>query len=134
MERSIIVVLEDMRVRVDWLRESFPEAKIVWSETVADFISSFAGLDQSRIAVILLDHDIGGPFYGSSDDEGKNGLDAARELMGVQDVPVIIWSINGDGSRAMQQELEGKGHTVAWIPFLKYNMRKLELAIASQMQ
>lgn len=133
-ERPIIALVEDMEVRVEWLAEKFPDADIVWATTVDEFFAKLRVIDRSRLALILLDHDLGGPFFGSAGADGKTGLHAAQGLEGWYDVAVIIWSINEDGAKEMLHTLNDFRVNAVWIPFLRQNLSKLEAVIASQVR
>lgn len=128
----IILVLEDMEPRVTWLKSTFPDVEIIWEATVDGFISKLKLIDVSRLALFLLDHDLGGPFEGSSDQTGKSGLDAVNELGPWSNVPAIVWSINYTGAMNMVKTLNDHGFIVTHIPFHHLNFSSLAAAIGSQ--
>lgn len=133
-QRKTILVLEDMRERVDWLTAKFPNAKVIWTKQVGEFLQELTRTNPDELALVVLDHDIGGPFTGSTDTEGKTGMDAVRELEHTHGAPVIVWSINKDGWRLMVPTLIEKGVVAVSIPFLRENLWNLQRAIAAEVE
>ncbi len=144
MTKPIIVVLEDMIERINWLRKEFgAHTEIVWAKTVDQFFEELRLLDRSRLRLILLDHDLGGIIDDNGTDtslirsanwpldpSGKNGGDAVDGLDGWNDIPVIVWSINNVSAPLMVDELKDKGFAAGWIPFLTTHRFMLSSTIA----
>ena len=149
MQRPTILVLEDMQIRVDWLRDAFPHATVVWLETVSDLMSSIAALGPFPPALILLDHDLGLGASHMEDDgsvlllddgvsfpldvNGNNGMHAVDMMPdSMKVVPMIVWSINGPRAREMVARLTERGFVTTHIPFTGDRMWQLRSAIATQ--
>lgn len=115
----MIIVLEDMEVRVQWLTRMFSDVNVVWHDNVTGFRESLEGLEAPP-SLVILDHDLGStqtPWVSEGAD-GLSGSDAARELQ--VPCPVLIWSINPDGAQNMARTLANSGHArVRWIPFME---------------
>ena len=138
MTLPIILVLEDCRVRVKWLRDQFRgEAEIRWTWRVSEFLRE---LDEHgpRVACIVLDHDIPPPSseeddleelvwaHNAQDDaDGKCGYDAVLALPAV-DVPILVWSVNGVGSERMMRELRARGFRCERMPHLQVYYDRME--------
>jgi len=131
--QNVIVVLEDMQERIDWLQDTFPDTGVIWVKSVKQLLDELKFVGKDNVALILLDHDIGGQFAGSADEDGLTGFDAAKSLTDWSDIPVIIWSINPVGAKKMHDALSNDGFVVARIPFMDRNMGILEKAIESQL-
>lgn len=110
--KNIIAVLEDQQTRLDWLRSAFPSAEIIADDNVVAFLKQLAAADKDRLAVIILDHDLGAGGSWPKDAESNDGLTAARNLGTWSDVPVLVWSWNPDGANAMVAALENSGFSV----------------------
>ena len=112
----MILVLEDMDIRVQWLRKMFPATEIQWCSDV----SSFQEVLRSRSpSVIILDHDLGPGSVTSEDSGGLTGYDAAKALR--TNAPVLIWSVNMWGSNRMSSVLADNGVVHRALPFLSNN-------------
>jgi len=130
MTKPIIIVLEDMIERINWLRKEFgDQTEIIWAKSVDQFFEELRLCDRQRLRLILLDHDLGGVAIDDDltsqytehwplDLDGKNGGDAVDGLDGWNDIPVIVWSINNISAPLMVDELKDKGFAAGWIPFL----------------
>ena len=120
-----ILVLEDMDARVEWLRKTFKFSTAIWHETtVKGFQEKFLELQKKRkLQLIILDHDLGGPWFDSKDADEQTGTDAAQWLQSQPRVPTIIWSINAEGSKRMRSYLPWALHR----PFV--NLSKIQEAI-----
>lgn len=108
VKRVDILVLEDHDVRIEWLREYFPDAVIMWAQNV----TTFEGSLKYKPRMILLDHDLG-PLP-------ETGYDAAKLLPDTVDAetPVLIWSQNPVGADNIKSYLKSNGFTtVVWLPF-----------------
>lgn len=125
-----ILVLEDMEERVNWLRKTFRFGVTVYHETsVEGFKEKFEQLEsKGKLNIVILDHDLGGPFFDSSDKHGLTGTDAAKWLLTKQRKPTIIWSVNPEGSKRMRGFLPWAVHA----PFI--NMDRLRTAIFDLMR
>lgn len=110
----MIVVLEDMDVRVQWLMRMFPDTNVRWAETVTDFHEAIAEAGDA-LQLVILDHDLGPGSLVSEDADGYTGMDAATDLRTT--APVIVWSINPVGAPAMVDTLIESGHDAVWISF-----------------
>lgn len=141
MTKPIILVLEDMFVRIEWLRAHFEaDAEIIWAKNVDQFFEELRLLDRSRLKLILLDHDLGGDSDADGgliastswpmDASGKNGGDAVDGLDGWNDIPAVVWSINNVSAPLMVDELKDKGFAAGWIPFLSTHRNMLKSVIA----
>jgi hypothetical protein len=117
----VIVVLEDMQVRVDWLLGLVGNERVAWSETVSDFLPTV-----DAPTLVILDHDLGGvpmtleeataPGPASRGRDGLTGLDAA-ERMPVVSCPVLVWSVNPVRAPQMVATLRRRGMRALWAPF-----------------
>lgn len=120
MSDKVVHVLEDMNMRVDWLKETAPPCDIVWSTCVQDFLDKFE--EESRdIRLIILDHDLGldnddKDGY-TPDRNGQCGADVVRELENVP-CPVLVWSINMVAAPEMVSSLKDKNISAVHVPFL----------------
>ena len=128
--KPVVLVLEDQEVRVDWLRDTFPDfMEIIWSKTVSDFLQSCK--DHAGVtAVAILDHDLGfdESVLQSEDVNGQTGTDAARLMLPVP--YVVIWSMNPGGSRLMRDILRDKKQRVRYAPFASQDMLAGEIFVA----
>ena len=141
MTKPIIIVLDDMIERIDWLRKEFDDqTEIIWAKSVKQFFEELMLCDRQLLRLILLDHDLGGVVIDDDitslhtehwplDPDGKNGSDAVDGLDGWDDVPVIVWSINSVSAPLMVDELKDKGFSAGWIPFLTTHHSMLRFMI-----
>jgi CheY-like chemotaxis protein len=112
-----MLVLDDDPSRVKSLRRQFPNAEIVWAETVTECIGF---LDQ-QWDVIRLDHDLGGEtFVDSSRDDC--GMEVVRDLAAhprphLRETVMIVHSRNGLAGPAMVAMLRRAGYDAAYSPF-----------------
>ena len=153
MNIPVVIVLEDSRPRVDWIRSEFPTADIRWCTTVTDFFEELRMVDRKSLRLLVLDHDLGdvqpddhqssnpselvmGP--GATwplDENGNNGMHAVDMLStAFNDVPVIVWSINTPRAQEMVHRLTEKGYGAAWLPHSKSRYWQLRAAIAAMME
>lgn len=147
----IVIMLEDARLRVEWFKSQFPLVELHWTTTVSGLFDALKSIDRERLKLIILDHDLGdvqsddlstenpsiivlGP--GATwplDENGNNGMHAVdmlpREL---NDVPIIVWSINSPRAQEMVARLRDKDFVAAWHPHLKSRLWQLRDAIGSQ--
>lgn len=123
-----ILVLEDCRERMRWLREEFRgEAQIVWTWKVADFVR-LIGEHAEGLACVIMDHDIPPPDTdeddapcvqnNSQDVDGKTGHDACKE-MPLTSAPILVWSVNGVGRERMIRTLRERGMHAEPMPHLQ---------------
>lgn len=105
--RIDFLVLEDDKIRIDWLFRSFPSATIAW----ASQYETFKEILECNPKCVILDHDLGVA--------SKNGYDAAKLIptLLTTDIPVIIWSNNPVGSANMVSYLKAQGYMAAHLPF-----------------
>lgn len=148
-DKPIIVVLEDMDVRVNWLKRNFGDTcEILWCESVESFFHELRTIDRERIKLIILDHDLGtGSMISEVEDRklvipdpsketfpydtnGENGMHAAQGLGPWREIPTVVWSINSARAPSMKKELEDRGTPCAWIPFCMSNFRTLQEVIS----
>ncbi|MGW8286394.1 MAG: cyclic-phosphate processing receiver domain-containing protein [Candidatus Deferrimicrobiaceae bacterium] len=106
-----VLILEDMRHRVDYMRRFFPDVPIAWAPTVSNFR---VYLEQFTPSAIILDHDLGGPCKAAGAD-GLSGYDAAAELS--VRCPVLVWSVNPYGGPRMVAALRANGVRAILRPF-----------------
>lgn len=132
----VIVVLEDCRERMHWLRETFRgEAQIVWTWRVSGLLDA---LDEHgpMVRCVILDHDIPPPDSdeiedapwvqnNSQDAEGKTGYDACLE-MPIVDMPILVWSVNGPGRERMIRTLRERGMRAEPMPHLQVYYDRIE--------
>lgn len=137
MSKPHILILEDQKVRVDWLRQVLGEhAVLSWHTKVAGFL----GEVQSRIdtgtigevAAFVFDHDLT-PFddietfilnpIKLADDNGEDGSDAARKFpKGLGQPNFLIWSVNPNGVASIYNKLGDHGYTeIERISFFSQN-------------
>lgn len=117
----MIIVLEDMQVRVDWLRDAFGALHAVnWRDDVESFLLALDGVAPT---LVILDHDLGGPIdvtkpepRMSRDADGLTGLDAC-DRMPVVACPVLVWSMNPVRAPIMVQTLQRRGMRALWAPY-----------------
>jgi len=116
----IIVVLEDMETRINWLRSTYPEAEIVWHTTVKGFVACLeSGI---KPTLVIFDHDLDtadpnarpGQLH---DVDGLTGADAAR-MMPELDCFAVVWSANPVGARSIARHAASKvSGAVLMAPF-----------------
>ena len=139
----MILVLEDMDVRVQWLTRMFPDVNVSWHDNVTaqkvisggysetEFMASLEALEAPP-SLVILDHDLGSiqtPWVPEGED-GLSGSDAADRIQVT--CPILIWSVNPDGAANMARTLANSGHTwVDRIPFLERNYVHLAGYIAT---
>lgn len=114
----MILVLEDMQVRVDWLRDLVGDrVKVVWSTTVEQLVIDRRNV---RPSLVILDHDLGGPPCAggppSRDANGHDGLYACERIRAVE-CPVLVWSMNPTRAPLMVESLRRRGMRALWAPF-----------------
>lgn len=112
----MILVLEDLKERVDWLRQTFPRTEIQWCTTVLSFQMA---LSECNPDVIILDHDLGPGSATSEDADGLTGYDAAKALK--TRAPVLIWSWNMWASNRMSEALMNNGVMHKALPIIPSN-------------
>lgn len=94
-----ILVLEDEKYRIDWLRENMG----IFSITHVETVDAFKRLMPCTPTLVILDHDLG---------EGAGtGMDAVRALKVPLATPILIWSINVVRAPVMEQALKQAGYT-----------------------
>ena len=129
-----IVVLEDDIARVDWLDHTLvgTGVKPEWCQTVAELRAALA--DPKDVALVILDHDLGS-YVRSEDEHGETGLDAARWMPSdLNAIPVLIWSVNPDGAKAMRHALCSRRFVARVVPFMSSNkstLREIILGIVA---
>ena len=118
-----ILVLEDMEERVELLQRVYFLDPVVWAKTVKEFIHHY---ELAVFDLLVLDHDLGGPWEGSKDEDDQCGLDAVDYLVQAlkqreqSTMPyILIWSVNPAGAQAMQRTLRSNGIACSWIPFFE---------------
>ena len=112
-----ILVLEDMRERVDYLRTICFKDEILHTYTVKHFIEEFEA-QEGEFDLIILDHDLGGPFFDSADKYEQTGQHAVDYLVHQEKrPPVLVWSVNPTGAPMMRKRLERAGYKTDWRPF-----------------
>lgn len=116
---KVVLVLEDMQVRVDWLRDLVGDrASVLWCADVAALLAVLRG--GSVPDLVILDHDLGGIprdlDAGSRDKDGRTGLDAAEDMPPVE-CPVLVWSVNPVRAPIMVETLRRRGMQTGWAPF-----------------
>ena len=115
-----VLVLEDTHKRVDWLRATFPALDVVHVTNVVDFLKA------RRVphAMVILDHDLGGPDQLSAeqydrgesvDAHGLNGMDAVHACDRL--TPTLVWSANPVCGPRMRAALGDMGVPVVYYPF-----------------
>jgi len=123
----VILVLEDMVERTDWLRD---QVRRLWSdvhvrqiERVDDFVHEVAACGKFRAAepmLVILDHDLGGAPTslegGTRDVNGETGMNAAQQMRVVR-CPVVVWSVNSVRAPEMVDVLQRRGMNARWLPF-----------------
>lgn len=123
--KPVFLVLEDMEIRIDFLRNTFGDAvEVVWAEDVTTFRQKLAGISPERLCAVILDHDLAPPGTPMKDKHGLDGTDAAKDLK--VNVPVFVWSMNPVGAVRMVKILRESGHSCRHIPFGESN--KVHLA------
>lgn len=111
--KPIIVVLDDLKSRVKWLRKYFDSSThIVWHQNVTDFISAL-NTHSGGVSLIILDHDLdmqSGSVGMSMGPDGLTGQDATDFIpKSFSSIPVLVWSRNGHGAEAMTKNLQKRG-------------------------
>ncbi len=112
MKKDCFVVLEDVPDRVEWLKQAFPDIRIVWSEDMNPFLQAVETEEKAgTLKAIIMDHDLGFFQHANQQDlDGYNGSDAARFLeLRDWDIPIIIWSMNSPAAVNMEEILREKG-------------------------
>lgn len=115
-----VLVLEDTIERCHWLRATFPDMDVVHVYNVVDFLKA------RRVphAMVILDHDLGGPDTlspeqydrgESVDAYGLNGMDAVHACDRL--TPAIVWSANPVCGPRMRSALGDAGVPVVYYPF-----------------
>ena len=111
-------MLEDNPERVEWLEGLCPEVEVTHVANIADFRRE---LPNGPWSLVVLDHDLGGPWVGP-DVNGETGWDAAEAVLSAPEAvgPVLVWSGNRAAARGMWWLLDESGWDVelapAWEP------------------
>lgn len=142
---KLIVVLEDSKERMVWLRENFPDAIIKWSTTVDEFFDHLRTSSKDDIRLIILDHDLGSDDLAtecqtltmergcsatcSLDENGQNGTHAVDGLDSWHEIPVVVWSVNTVEGPRMAARLKKKKFVVVWVPFESSKLPQLHRVI-----
>jgi hypothetical protein len=114
-----VLVLEDMETRVDLLRKVYLITKIDWATSVDRFQDVYTNSTEPY-DLLILDHDLGGPFYGSTDKNNQTGQHAVDFLLMQPALPpVLVWSVNPVAAPLMAKRLQNEGHDATWIPFIQ---------------
>lgn len=108
----MILVLEDDRLRVKWLRR-VATCPIVHVETVEDFLE-FYEENKDKLKLIILDHDLG---------QMQSGYDAAKRID--SGVPVVVWSVNPVGAENITKALRANRVQCLHLPFIGINNKQL---------
>jgi DNA-binding NarL/FixJ family response regulator len=129
----VIVVLEDMDVRVQWLGKRFP-GSYQWAQTVTELKATLALMDmrKQKPKLVILDHDLGVDSCESNGSDGLCGLDAAKWL--AVECPVLVWSMNGPAAKQMVRALIDSGHRAKHIAFMEIMYPALVRYIASALE
>ena len=129
--KPIIVVLDDLKQRVDWLRSHVGDrADISWDVTVSGFLNKLKAAESTgRLFLVILDHDLdfGVDKHQSKgenmDRNGHDGRTAARQLtLSDKSIPVLVWSMNGHMALEMENILSKRGFNVSRM---MYNFRQI---------
>ena len=105
-----IFVLEDDVNRISWFKKTFNDAKI---DVVNKVSEASRNLRKNKYDLIFLDHDL--------ETDNRTGEDIAWEMNRdklAQDTPVIIHTINKDGSEKIKKYLDKYHKKVYLISFL----------------
>ena len=130
-DKPIIVVLDDLKQRVDWLRSHVGDrADIAWDVTVSGFLNKLKAAESTgRLFLVVLDHDLdfGVDKHLSKgenlDKNGHDGRTAARHLtLSDKSIPVLVWSMNGQMALEMENILSKRGFNVSRM---MYNFRQI---------
>jgi len=110
--KPVIIVLDDMKDRIVWLRRWFDSSThIVWKTNVSDFLEAVESYPS--VSLIILDHDLDmlpGSVGVSMGPDGLTGLDATHHLSETfHHVPILVWSRNGHGAAQMTANLQKRG-------------------------
>ncbi len=113
-----VLVLEDMAERVKLLYKVYFITEIDWTPSVSRFQDVYTN-SEKPYDLLILDHDLGGPFFGSTDENGQTGQHAVDFLLMHPALPpVLVWSINPTAAPLMVKRLQNEGHEATWIPFM----------------
>lgn len=139
MTLPLVIVLEDSPKRVQSLVKRFPNVEIIWTKTVSEFFDALRTADNSRLRLLILDHDLGleGEQRAVSIDDGayESGMHAVDGMSPAwQSVPIIVWSVNTPRAQEMVRRLREKGFIAVAIPHLSGHEERLYDAIATQVE
>ena len=129
--KAPILVIEDMPERVEWLRARAQGHRVVWAETVTEFLAlpEWGG----PIALVVLDHDLDLAHGGEPKvnvgpgPDGLTGMDAAERMPAVS-CAVLVWSINPVRAPDMVRHLRQRGLRAVGLPF---SARAMGLTVGS---
>lgn len=110
--KPIIIVLDDMKLRIDWLRKWFDSSNhIIWRTNVTDFLEAVNA--NPSVQLIILDHDLDmldGSKGVSMGPDGLTGFDATNLLsLQFRNTQILVWSRNGNGAADMTDNLRSRG-------------------------
>jgi hypothetical protein len=110
--KPVIVVLDDMKARITWLRRYFDSStNIIWRSNVTDFIAAVEA--NPSVKLIILDHDLdmqSGSTGESQGPDGLTGMDATSFLPARhRSTEILVWSRNGHGAADMTENLQKRG-------------------------
>lgn len=133
-KKPVIVVLDDMKHRVDWLRGAVgAEAEVLWATTVKGFLKILKGAQRrGGLCLVLLDHDLdfNNGRTDNCDVDGLCGTDVAKTMtLDDMSVPVVIWSLNGPCAMNMEDILLGRGFKISRM---MYHFRNILKSMISQ--
>ena len=139
--RPLIIVLEDDRERMDWLRRTIIGVEILEYWSVNQFVAAInEHKDSGRLKLVIFDHDLGcippnaqwdGNYSSTTDPDGLTGTDAVR-LVDNLPCAALVWSLNSDGRKRMCHGLVSKCDGQVYnAPFLAQNKAKIAEVILS---
>lgn len=135
---KFIVVLDDMKQRVDWLKGRVGDrATILWSTTVKGLLKNLkAAESRGDLVLVLLDHDldIWSGRQDSKDKNGEDGTDAAKTLaLSDKSIPITVWSVNGRAAIGMEDILVKRGFNANRMMYLfqQINARTIERVLGN---
>jgi hypothetical protein len=89
-----ILILDDDKIRIDWLKKEKPDWDVIWSVDVDSFCDRLDAGEEYDL--LVLDHDLGDrSLFGTGSDAVRYLEDDARQGEGdFLHMPVLVWSNN----------------------------------------
>ena len=121
-----IFVLDDDMHRIKWFKKAFSGDNVYYAH---DPIEAERMLRDHEYDIIYLDHDLGGPYTRGPKGDGIDLAEAMAKHKLHIDTPIVVHSLNHEGSEDILATLKHTHNTLFRIDFLR--LKKLDVEVVN---